>query len=87
MAPPATCSVGRPKKELKGYQKVMLQPGEKKEVVIAISTGLATSFWDEGRSAWLSEEGTYTVEVVGTGEGNSLSAPFSVQASRYWNGL
>ncbi|KAF9885310.1 hypothetical protein FE257_013027 [Aspergillus nanangensis] len=85
--PPATSSVGRPLKELKGFQKTLLQPGEKKTVSVVVPTGLATSFWDEGRSAWLSEQGTYGVQVVGTGEGNTLSAEFLVQSSRYWTGL
>jgi beta-glucosidase len=74
-------------RELKGYRKIMLQPDEQKEVSIVVPIGLATSFWDERRSAWLSEAGLYTIEVVGTGEGNSLSAEFEVQASRHWNGL
>lgn len=85
--PPATASVGRPVRELKGYKKIMLEPGETKEVSIAIPVGLATSFWDEGRSAWLSEAGMYTLEVVGTGEGNTLAAQFEVRTSRWWNGL
>lgn len=85
--PPATATVGRPVRELKGYRKVMLQPGEETEVLIVLPTGLGTSFWDEGRSAWLSEAGVYTIEVIGTGEGNSLSTEYEVQASRYWTGL
>ncbi|KAL4744840.1 hypothetical protein BDW72DRAFT_208689 [Aspergillus terricola var. indicus] len=72
--PPTTASVGRPVRELKAYEKAMLRPGETKEIVIAVPIGLATSFWDEGRSAWLSEKGIYAFEVMGT-------------ISRYWNGL
>jgi beta-glucosidase len=85
--PPATVSVGRPVRELKGYRKIMLQPAEMKEVSIVIPTGLATSFWDEARSAWFSEAGMYTIEIVGTGGGNKLSADIEVRTSRYWNGL
>lgn len=85
--PAAACSVGRPVRELKGYEKVMLQPGETREVSITIPLGLATSFWDEGCDAWLSEKGLYFVEAVGTGEGNTLVAPLTVQVSRVWNGL
>ncbi|KAL2836416.1 putative beta-glucosidase J [Aspergillus pseudoustus] len=85
--PPADSSVGRPASELKGYEKVMLQAAETREVLISIPVGLATSFWDEGHEAWLSEKGTYVLEVVGTGEENGLAAPLSVQVSRYWNGL
>lgn len=85
--PPATASVGRPVRELKGYKKIMLKPSETKKVSITVPMGLATSFWDEGRSAWLSEAGMYTIEVVGTGEGNQLAAQFEVRTSRWWNGL
>jgi beta-glucosidase len=74
-------------RELKGFTKVLLQPGETKQVEIVVPKGLATSFWDEARSAWCSEAGTYTVEVVGTGEGNVLTVSFDVRASRFWNGL
>jgi beta-glucosidase len=87
VVPPATSSVGRPVRELKGYRKIVLQPDQTKEVSIVISTGLATSVWDEARSAWLSEAGMYTIEVVGTGEGNKVSAQFEVRTSRHWNGL
>lgn len=85
--PPATASVGRPVRELKGYRKIMLQSAETKDVSLVIPVGLATSFWDEGRAAWLSEAGIYTIEVIGTGEGNKLVAQFEVKTSRYWNGL
>ncbi|KAL3433455.1 glycoside hydrolase superfamily [Aspergillus tetrazonus] len=85
--PPTTASVGRPVRELKGYEKTMLHPGETKEISVTVPMGLATSFWDEGRSAWLSEKGIYAIEVVGTGVRNILSAPLCVQVSRYWNGL
>jgi beta-glucosidase len=87
VCPPATSTVGRPVRELKGYTKVMLESGESKEVEIVVSMGLATSFWDEARSAWCSEKGTYTFEVVGTGEDNVLTSPFKVRTSRWWNGL
>ncbi|KAL2857593.1 putative beta-glucosidase J [Aspergillus pseudodeflectus] len=87
VCPPETSTVGRPVRELKGFIKVLLQPGETKQVEIVVPKGLATSFWDEARSAWCSEAGTYTFEVVGTGEGNVLTAPFDVRVSRFWNGL
>jgi beta-glucosidase len=73
--------------ELKGYKKLMLQPGEQDEVTILLPIGLATSFWDEAQSAWLSESGIYIIEVMGTGEGNRLSAEFEIEVSRHWNGL
>jgi beta-glucosidase len=87
VCPPQTSTVGRPVRELRGFAKVFLEPGETRDVEVVVPLGLATSFWDEARSAWCSEKGTYTFEVVGTGEANVLSAPFEVRVSRFWNGL
>lgn len=89
VAPPATSSVRRPKRELKAFHKVaVLAAGETaRNVNVSVSLALATSFWDENRSAWLSEAGEYTVHVVGTGEGNTVSQTFVVDASRWWTGL
>ncbi|KAK9236471.1 glycoside hydrolase superfamily [Lipomyces kononenkoae] len=85
--PPSTSSGRRPERELKGFKKVHLQPGHKQTVLITIPLGLASSFWDEARSAWMSEAGDYTVTVVGTGKGNALSAQFTVAKTRWWTGL
>ena len=87
VVPPDTASVGRPVKELKGFEKVMLHPGEKKTVSVTVPKALATSFWDEARDAWLSEEGTYGIEIVGTGPQNTLSAAIKVEKPRFWKGL
>lgn len=87
ISPPAEASISRPLRELKGFKKTSLQQGEKKEVLIVIPMTLATSFWDERLSSWLSEAGQYTVTVVGTGEQNVLSAGVMLRRSRRWNGL
>lgn len=85
--PPHTSRVGRPLKELKGFQKVMLQPGEKKHVTILVPKTLATSYWDELHASWLSEAGDYGAMVVGTGDENSFTGQFKVHKSRHWDGL
>lgn len=87
ISPPPTASVARPVRELKGFKKVRLNPGERQEIKISIPSSLATSFWDESRSAWLSEAGEYTITVVGTGKDNSISQTFTMGRSRWWNGL
>ncbi|KAL2010550.1 hypothetical protein VTN00DRAFT_6357 [Thermoascus crustaceus] len=84
--PPATASVNRPVRELKGFKKIFLQPGEKKTVEIVVEKKLATSFWDETRNAWISEAGDYEVLITGTGEG-TLRAGFKVEKTRFWLGL
>lgn len=87
ISPPATSSVGRPVRELKGFKKVTLQAGESKKIHITVPICLATSFWDESLAEWMSEAGEYAVSVVGTGKGNSISAPFTISKSRSWTGL
>jgi beta-glucosidase len=84
--PPTLKNIKRPIRELKGFTKVYLQPGEKKAVSITIEKKIATSFWDEIRKSWASEKGDYTVLITGTGD-DKLSEQFSVEKSRYWLGL
>ncbi|KAL2820526.1 glycoside hydrolase superfamily [Aspergillus cavernicola] len=83
--PPPT-EVNRPIRELKGFAKVRLEPGEQKTVEIVAEKKLATSWWDEKREKWASEKGEYEVQVTGTGEG-VLKGKFEVEKTRYWNGL
>ncbi|KAL4870579.1 hypothetical protein BDV12DRAFT_165846 [Aspergillus spectabilis] len=83
--PPPT-EVNRPVRELKGFAKVRLEPGETKTVEIVVEKKLATSWWDEKREAWASEKGVYEVHITGTGEG-VLKTSFEVENTRFWNGL
>ncbi|RJE25234.1 hypothetical protein PHISCL_02447 [Aspergillus sclerotialis] len=85
IVPPKTV-VNRPVRELKGFQKVALQPGEEKKVQITVEKKLATSWWDEQRNAWASEKGIYGVLVTGTGE-EKLKGEFEVKKTRFWTGL
>lgn len=83
-----TPSIGRPIKELQGFQKVWLEPGETKQIEIGVDKKLATSFWDEGRDQWIVEKGEYRILV-----GNSsrckkfLEAPFEVEETYWWTEL
>lgn len=61
-------SVDRPYKELKGFQKVELQPGEEREVSITIGRD-ALSFYDEASHAWKAEPGKFTI-LVGNASDN-----------------
>jgi beta-glucosidase len=85
VVPPPT-EVNRPVRELKGFTKVFLQPGESKTVEIVVEKKLATSWWDEKREKWASEKGVYGVQVTGTGEG-VLKGEFEVEKTRFWLGL
>lgn len=54
------CSVIRPDKELKGFQKVMLQPGESKDVIITLPVD-AFRFFDEKKMEWVLEPGKFQI--------------------------
>ncbi|EED17952.1 beta-glucosidase, putative [Talaromyces stipitatus ATCC 10500] len=76
----------RPIKELHGFEKVSLAPGEEKTVSITIDK-YATSLWDEIESMWKSEGGEYEV-LVGTSSVDILGkAVLKVPETRYWLGL
>lgn len=55
-------SVARPEKELKGFQKVFLEPGEKKTVSFEI-TSKELSFWDPESKDWTAEAGEFVIKV------------------------
>ena len=57
-------SLPRPVKELKGFQKVFLQPGETRDVTITIDRD-ALSFYDDTRQQWVCEPGDFEA-LIGT---------------------
>ena len=61
VAPPKA-KVARPAHELKGFAKVALEPGESKNVTIALDDR-AFAYWSERFDDWHVEGGTYTIEV------------------------
>lgn len=55
-------SVIRPDKELRGFEKVELQPGEEKTVAFSLNKR-AFAYYDTERADWTVEPGTYTILV------------------------
>ena len=55
-------SVARPVRELKGFAKVSLEPGESRQVTITLDQR-AFSFWSELLGTWVVEAGEFAVEV------------------------
>jgi beta-glucosidase len=55
-------SLSRPVKELKGFTKVMLQPGEKRKVSIPLDDR-AFAFYDPAKKSWVSEAGQFKILV------------------------
>jgi beta-glucosidase len=62
VAPPEHESVPRPPKELKGFSRVSLQPGETKSVAIPLNTR-SFAYYDVNGKEWRAEKGTYEVLV------------------------
>lgn len=56
------CSVERPLKELKGFGKVFLKPGESREMLITLDRD-AWSFWHPETKAWTIEPGKFSIQV------------------------
>ena len=71
-------SVDRPKKELKGFQKVYLQPGENKDVTITINKE-ALSFHDESSSSWKAEAGKFEALVGNASDNLKLKKVFELK--------
>ncbi len=71
-------SVDRPYKELKGFQKVYLQPGEAQEVTITIDK-MALSFYDETISAWKAEPGQFEALVGNASDNLKLKTSFELR--------
>jgi beta-glucosidase len=70
-----TASVATPVKELKGFSRVHLQPGETQHVTLRVrKTDLAV--WGAAQE-WKTEPGEYTVVVGGSSAGD-LSARFKI---------
>lgn len=59
---PVQSSVPRPVKELKGFDKFLLQPGESKRVSLKL-TKRDFSYWDEDSHSWKAEPGAYEILV------------------------
>ncbi|WP_431209990.1 glycoside hydrolase family 3 C-terminal domain-containing protein [Puia sp. P3] len=56
------CSVLRPEKELKAFEKVFLQPGETKTVEVRVKVA-DLAFYDDSRKAWNAEAGEYILQL------------------------
>lgn len=59
----AESSLPRPEKELKGFRKVFLAPGETRKVTFTIDSG-ALSFYDDRCGAWVAEPGRFEAIVA-----------------------
>ncbi|MDW8147943.1 MAG: glycoside hydrolase family 3 C-terminal domain-containing protein [Roseiflexaceae bacterium] len=67
--------VARPEKELKGFAKVTLQPGETQTVTFHLDRE-ALAYWDDLQHAWVAEAGEFEVQVGSSSQDIRVRAMF-----------
>ena len=72
-------SVPRPLKELKGFEKVLLRPGENKVVRLSLDAR-SMAFYDVSRKQWVVEPGQFKVMAGSSSRDIRLNAEFEVVA-------
>jgi beta-glucosidase len=73
----ASASVARPPHELKGFEKVMLQPGETKTVTFTLDPR-AFSYWDVKTDHWKIDPGQFSIFVGDSSRNLPLQAPLQM---------
>ena len=71
-------SIDRPAKELKGFEKVWLNPGESKKVSFSIDAS-ALSYYDMNRSAWYAEPGEFQALIGSTSSDIRANVTFTLK--------
>ena len=84
-APDATLD-GRPLRELKGFEKVFLRPGESKQLYLTINK-YSVSYYEEIKSHWVAKKGEYIAAFGKSSFDIVARATFSVNKTLVWNGL
>jgi len=81
ITPPAS-PVKRPLKQLAGFQRVELQPGEQKEVVFELPfTALAFWYWDESARRFVLEPGAARIHVGNSSANLLLTGEIQLKAA------
>ena len=71
-------SVERPRKELKGFRKIALMPGETRTVTFDITTK-DLQFFSEKEHRWVAEPGTFKAYVCASSEDVRGTAAFELR--------
>lgn len=73
-----SAKVDRPERELKGFEKVRLQPGETKHVTLDLDAR-SFSYWDEASHKWTIDPGKFVIRVGDSSEDTPLNADLTMQ--------
>jgi beta-glucosidase len=72
-----SAKVDRPERELKGFQKVRLAPGETKHVTLSLDSR-AFSYWDDSAHKWTIDPGKFILFVGDSSENTPLHAEINL---------
>jgi len=72
-------AANRPVRELKGFSKVFLKPGESRQVEVDLKSR-AFAFWDESTKGWKVDAGEFVIEAGSSSRDISLKTATSLEA-------
>ena len=73
----AESSLPRPEKELKGFTKTLLKPGETKRISVPLDRS-AFAFYDPDKKAWVAEAGEFKILVDSSSRDIRLTSSFNL---------
>jgi beta-glucosidase len=73
-----SAKVDRPERELKGFEKIRLDPGETKHVTLNLDAR-SFSYWSESAKKWMIDPGKFVVRVGDSSEDTPLQAEITLQ--------
>ncbi len=73
-----SATVQRPERELKGFKKVQLAPGEVKNITLTLDAR-AFSYWDEATHNWKIDPGKFTIFLGDSSENTPLHADIDLK--------
>jgi len=76
-------SVKRPGKELRGFERISLKPGEKKTVTFSLPAD-KLAFYDVGKHAFVTEPGKFEALVGASSDDIRLKREFEVTSAGHW---
>jgi beta-glucosidase len=76
---PVNPPIDRPIKELKGFQKVFLRPGQSRRITLELDQR-SFAFFNTSKHLWDAEPGTYKILVGGSSQDLPLSGPFALKS-------
>ena len=74
----------RPEKELKGFKRVYLQPGEKQTIAIPLNQ-TAFGYYDPGKKSWVAQKDRFTILVGGSSRNIYLKDNFKLPEALTFN--